>query len=76
MWTANKIRIFYGTKNENDSQVLTEKLCCTFLKLIKKKQVDLRISAFIDKATNLRQVTATREPQVIVEDKIKGLHLR
>ena len=38
MWTANKIRIFHGTENENDSQVLTEKLCCTFLKLIKKNK--------------------------------------
>ena len=30
----------------------------------------------MDKATNLRRITASREPQVIVEVKIKGLHLR
>ena len=30
----------------------------------------------MDKATNLHQVTATREPQVIVEGKIEGLRLR
>ena len=33
MRTANKIRIFHGTKHENDSQALTEKLCRTFVKL-------------------------------------------
>ena len=33
---ANKIRIFHGTKNENDSQALTEKLCRTALKLSNK----------------------------------------
>ena len=30
----------------------------------------------MDKTTNLCQITASREPQVIVEGKIKGLRLR
>ena len=30
----------------------------------------------MDKATNLRRITASGEPQVIVEGKIKGLILR